>query len=133
MRLSISIRMVCVTTAPSCARRACVSKRLERTIHRMPQCRAGSWGTPVLWNRGSTVGLARLRTLCGTTTAYNSIMTGTAKSFTSYFPLSRAPRYSVLFALPLLIVYEVLAALLAGDDGVVLRNGADVLLRSLFT
>jgi Type II CAAX prenyl endopeptidase Rce1-like len=60
-------------------------------------------------------------------------MTGTANSFTSYFPLSRAPRYSVLFALPLLIVYEGLAALLAGDDGIVLRNGADVLLRSLFT
>jgi len=60
-------------------------------------------------------------------------MSGSANSVTSYFSLSRAPRYSVLFALPLLILYEGLAALLAGDDGVILRNGADVLLRSLFT
>ena len=48
------------------------------------------------------------------------------------FALSLAPRYSVLFALPLLIVYEALASLLAGDDGGI-RNGADVLLRSMFT
>ena len=52
---------------------------------------------------------------------------------TSYFATSRAPRYSVLFALPLLIVYEGLAALLGDRDGGSLRNGADVLLRSLFT
>jgi hypothetical protein len=39
----------------------------------------------------------------------------------------------VLFALPLLIAYEALAALLAGDNSGTLRNGADVLLRSLFT
>ena len=39
----------------------------------------------------------------------------------------------MLFALPLLIVYEGLAALLGGDDGGTLRNGADVLLRSMFT
>jgi hypothetical protein len=38
----------------------------------------------------------------------------------------------VLFALPLLIVYEGLAALLGGDDGGTLRNGADVLFRSIF-
>jgi hypothetical protein len=63
--------------------------------------------------------------------AYNSIMT--TSSFPSYFAVSRAPRYSVLFALPLLIIYEALAALLAGDDGGILRNGADVLLRSMFT
>jgi hypothetical protein len=60
-------------------------------------------------------------------------MAGSGNSFTSYFSLSRAPRYSVLLALPLLIVYEGLAALLEGDGGVILRNGADVLLRSLFT
>jgi hypothetical protein len=60
-------------------------------------------------------------------------MTASAVHTTSYFAISRAPRYSVLFALPLLIVYEGLAALLGGDDGGTLRNGADVLLRSMFT
>jgi len=52
---------------------------------------------------------------------------------TSYFAVSRAPRYSILFALPLLIVYEALAVLLSVDRGVTLRNGAEVLLRGLFT
>jgi Type II CAAX prenyl endopeptidase Rce1-like len=60
-------------------------------------------------------------------------MTASAVRTTSYFANSRAPRYSVLFALPLLIVYEGLAALLGGHDGGTLRNGADVLMRSLFT
>src|SRR5262245_56924104 len=60
-------------------------------------------------------------------------MTASAFRTTSYFANSRAPRYSLLFALPLLIVYEGLAALHGGDDGRTLRNGADVLLRSLFT
>ncbi len=49
----------------------------------------------------------------------------------SYFALSRSPRYSVLFALPLLVAYEGLAAALA-QPGRELRNGADVLLRSPF-
>src|SRR4029079_17385936 len=51
----------------------------------------------------------------------------------TYFATSRAPRYSVLFALPLLVLYEGLIALLGSDDGGTLRNGADVLLRSMFT
>src|SRR5262245_60862957 len=51
---------------------------------------------------------------------------------TSYFALSRSPRYSVLFALPLLVAYEVLAAVLA-QPGRELRNGADVMLRAAFT
>ena len=51
----------------------------------------------------------------------------------SYFAVSRAPRYSVLFALPLLIAYEALAAGLSGVHGGTLRNGADVLFRSMFT
>jgi hypothetical protein len=51
---------------------------------------------------------------------------------TSYFALSRAHRYSILFALPLLVGYEALASLLA-QPGAELRNGADVLLRSMFT
>jgi hypothetical protein len=50
---------------------------------------------------------------------------------TSYFSVSRANRYSVLFALPLLLGYEALAALLA-QPGAELRNGADVMLRSVF-
>ncbi|HEU4629246.1 MAG TPA: CPBP family glutamic-type intramembrane protease [Gemmatimonadaceae bacterium] len=49
----------------------------------------------------------------------------------SYWADSRSPRYSLLFALPLLVVYELLAALLAPAAGGV-RNGADVLLRSAF-
>src|SRR5215831_1427511 len=51
---------------------------------------------------------------------------------TSYFALSRSPRYSVLFALPLLVLYELLAAVLA-QPGRELRNGADVMLREAFT
>ena len=35
----------------------------------------------------------------------------------SYWALSRAPRYSLLFALPLLLAYEGLAATLGGVGG----------------
>src|SRR4051812_17912588 len=49
-----------------------------------------------------------------------------------YYQSSRAPRYSVLFALPLLVAYEGLAALLSGSAGG-LRNGADALFRMMFT
>ena len=48
-----------------------------------------------------------------------------------YFASSRAPRYSILFALPLLILYEGLAALLETPQGG-MRNGADALLRGMF-
>jgi hypothetical protein len=48
----------------------------------------------------------------------------------NYWSATRAPRYSLLFAFPLLLAYESLARLLAGEEGV--RNGADVLLKSLF-
>jgi hypothetical protein len=51
----------------------------------------------------------------------------------TYFNVSRAPRYSVLFALPLLLGYEALAALLAQPGKGELRNGADALLRTAFT
>src|SRR5262245_35546879 len=64
---------------------------------------------------------------------YNSIVTAFAVRTKSYFANSRAPRYSVLFALPLLVIYEGLAALLGSNDGGSLRNGADVLFRSVFT
>ncbi|HWA55746.1 MAG TPA: CPBP family glutamic-type intramembrane protease [Gemmatimonadales bacterium] len=47
-----------------------------------------------------------------------------------YWNTTRAPRYSLTFALPLLVAYEVLARMISGDTGI--RNGADVLLKSLF-
>jgi hypothetical protein len=50
----------------------------------------------------------------------------------SYWQASRAPRYSLLFALPLLVAYEVLAAALEVGADVAVRNGADVLLKSAF-
>ena len=50
----------------------------------------------------------------------------------SYWAASRAPRYSLLFALPLLILYELLAALLAGPQGSGVRNAADVLVKAPF-
>lgn len=50
----------------------------------------------------------------------------------SYWQSSRAHRYSLVFALPLLALYETLAALLSrGPEGGV-RNGADVLMRAAF-
>jgi hypothetical protein len=50
-----------------------------------------------------------------------------------YWQSSRAPRYSLLFALPLLIIYQILATLApAGRGGIVVRNGADVILQSVF-
>ena len=60
-------------------------------------------------------------------------MTGaTFASPSSYWQLSRAPRYSLLFALPLLLFYQVLAVLLAHGPRSV-RNGADVILQAVFT
>lgn len=49
-----------------------------------------------------------------------------------YYAVSRSHRYSILFALPLLIGYEALAALLAQPGKPELRNGADAILRGLF-
>lgn len=51
----------------------------------------------------------------------------------TYWQASRAPRYSLLFALPLLIIYQVLALIVPpGPSGVGVRNGADVLLEAVF-
>jgi hypothetical protein len=51
----------------------------------------------------------------------------------AYFDVSRSPRYSVMFALPLLLAYEGLAAALAGPRSASqVRNGADVLLKEAF-
>jgi hypothetical protein len=52
----------------------------------------------------------------------------------SYWEASRAHRYSLLFALPLLLLYELLEAVApVRMAGGVVRNGADVVLTSLFT
>ncbi len=51
---------------------------------------------------------------------------------TSYWHLSRSLRYSLTFALPLLLLYETLALALSHDAMAGVRNGADVLLKSLF-
>lgn len=50
----------------------------------------------------------------------------------SYWHTSRSPRYSLLFALPLLAAYEALAVIVNRDLTGGLRNGADVLLKSAF-
>jgi Type II CAAX prenyl endopeptidase Rce1-like len=50
----------------------------------------------------------------------------------SYRHASRAPRYSLLFALPLLVCYQVLAALQPVTARGAVRNGADVLLETVF-
>jgi membrane protease YdiL (CAAX protease family) len=49
-----------------------------------------------------------------------------------YLARSRSPRYSLLFALPLLLLYEGLSFALTGSAVEGVRNGADVLLKSLF-
>ncbi|AHG91541.1 Abortive infection protein [Gemmatirosa kalamazoonensis] len=56
-----------------------------------------------------------------------------APTTSSYWRLSRAPRYSLLFALPLLAAYEGLAALLSHGDAAQVRNGAEVMLAALFS
>lgn len=60
-------------------------------------------------------------------------MSSTALSWPrAYGRQSRAHRYSLLFALPLLVAYEVLAAILGHGEAQAIRNGADVLLKSVF-
>lgn len=49
-----------------------------------------------------------------------------------YSRVAREPRYSLTFALPLLLAYEVLAFSLSGHEIAGVRNGADVLLKSVF-
>jgi len=53
-------------------------------------------------------------------------------SISNYWRVARAPRYSLTFALPLLVAYEVLAFSLSHNEVTGVRNGADVLLKSLF-
>jgi hypothetical protein len=49
-----------------------------------------------------------------------------------YWRASRAPRYSLSFAFPLLVAYETLAFTLSHQAMTGVRNGADVLLKSAF-
>ncbi len=51
----------------------------------------------------------------------------------AYWQSSHAPRYSLLFALPLLVFYQTLAATVPPGPRGGVRNGADVLLESAFT
>ena len=53
-------------------------------------------------------------------------------AFRAYWNKSRAPRYSIVFALPLFVLYELLAASLAGSGGSGVRNAADVALKTPF-
>jgi hypothetical protein len=49
-----------------------------------------------------------------------------------YWAAARSPRYALTFALPLLVLYEGLSALLSQSAVAGVRNGADVLLKTLF-
>ena len=51
----------------------------------------------------------------------------------AYWQDSRKPRYSLLLALPLFIIYQVLEAFEPATHGGGVRNGADVILESLFS
>ncbi len=53
-------------------------------------------------------------------------------SLSNYWRVVRSARYSLSFAFPLLVLYELLAFSLSHGDVVAVRNGADVLLKSLF-
>jgi hypothetical protein len=55
-----------------------------------------------------------------------------ASSARGYWRASRAPRYSLTFAFPLLVAYEALAFSLSHQAMAGVRNGADVLLKSAF-
>jgi hypothetical protein len=56
----------------------------------------------------------------------------TSPDLRQYWRAARAPRYSITFAFPLLLAYEILAFLLSRFDEISVRNGADVLLRRMF-
>lgn len=55
-----------------------------------------------------------------------------SSTFGRYWRAARAPRYSLTFAFPLLVAYEALAFTLSHNSLVGVRNGADVLLKSIF-
>jgi hypothetical protein len=53
-------------------------------------------------------------------------------SWSRYWRAARQPRYSITFAFPLLVAYEALAFGLSHDALAGVRNGADVMLKSVF-
>jgi hypothetical protein len=55
-----------------------------------------------------------------------------ATATTGYWRATRAPRYSLTFAFPLLVAYETLAFTLSHHALTGVRNGADVMLKSVF-
>ena len=55
-----------------------------------------------------------------------------AMSLREYFATGREARYTVLFAVPLLLLYEGLAAVISHSAFSGVRNGADVLVKTLF-
>jgi hypothetical protein len=56
-----------------------------------------------------------------------------SRAASGYWDKARTPRYSLLFALPLFLFYEGLAAALAGSPGAAsVRNAADVVLKTPF-
>jgi hypothetical protein len=59
-------------------------------------------------------------------------MTAMSAGAQSYYRASRSPRYSILFALPLLLGYEVLSVALPLRETHGVRNGAEVIMVGLF-
>ncbi|HEU5305561.1 MAG TPA: CPBP family glutamic-type intramembrane protease [Gemmatimonadales bacterium] len=55
-----------------------------------------------------------------------------SSTISTYWREARAPRHSLIFAVPLVVLYELLAFSLSRGEASAVRNGADVLLRSLF-
>src|SRR4051794_20165576 len=55
-----------------------------------------------------------------------------SSSLSSYWRAAREPRYSLTFAFPLLVAYEALVLGLSHSAVAGVRNGADVLLKSVF-
>jgi len=57
--------------------------------------------------------------------------TGSSGGFMNYFEATRGATYSFLFALPLFLIYEFLSWMGSDSTGAGIRNGADVLVKSL--
>ncbi|HKT07161.1 MAG TPA: CPBP family glutamic-type intramembrane protease [Gemmatimonadaceae bacterium] len=62
-----------------------------------------------------------------------SVLAAPSRATSTYWRATRESRYSLIFALPLLLLYEGMAALLPVRETRGVRNGADVILKSLFS
>ena len=51
--------------------------------------------------------------------------------FFNYFIITRSPIYSFIFTLPLFVIYEIGLFLISSKDLIMMRNGADALLRQI--